>query len=183
MRDTWNVDTTIGSFADSTDSFVGYRVQEELANIGANTAVGRTPIVSGTLTIAGSKLTAVAITADLTALQSDDSHRDGQLVNGGIETATFPTATFTLSSPVDLGATPTDGHEIDTTASGQLTLHGVTKTVQVALKARLSGSVIEVVGSVPIVFTDYQISKPNGFTVLSIADSGTMELQLFFTHA
>ncbi len=146
-------------------------------------AVGRTPNVSGTLTIAGSKLTAVAIMADLTALQSDDAHRDGQLVNGGIETATFPTATFTLSSPIDLGATPTDGHEIDTTASGQLTLHGVTKTVQVALRARLSGSVVEVVGSLPIVFADYQISKPNGFSVLSIADSGTMELQLFFTHA
>ena len=183
LEGTWNVDAPIGSFADSTDSFVGYRVQEQLASIGANTAVGRTPGVTGTLTIAGSKLTAVAITADLTALQSDDSHRDGQLVRGGIETGTFPTATFALSSPIDLGATPTDGNEIDASATGQLTLHGVTKTVQVALKARLSGSVIEVVGSLPIVFSDYQIQKPSSFSVLSIADSGTMELQLFFTHA
>lgn len=183
LEGTWNVDTSIGSFADSTDSFVGYRVQEQLANIGANTAVGRTPGVTGTLTIAGTKVTAVAISADMTALQSDDSHRDGQLVRGGIETATFPTATFALSSPIDLGATPTDGNEIDATATGQLTLHGVTKTVQIALKAKLSGSVIEVVGSLPIVFTDYQIQKPTSFSVLSIADSGTMELQLFFTHA
>ncbi len=30
---------------------------------------------------------------------------------------------------------------------------------------------------------DYQIQKPTGFSVLSIADSSTMELQLFFTHA
>jgi polyisoprenoid-binding protein YceI len=183
LEGSWNVDTTIGSFSDSTASFVGYRVQEQLASIGANTAVGRTPKVSGTLTIAGTKLTAVAITADLTALQSDDPRRDGQLVRGGIETGTYPTATFTLSSPIDLGASPTDGHEIDATATGQLTLHGQAQTVQIALKARLSGSVIEVVGSLPIVFSDYGIQKPTSFSVLSIADQGTLELQLFFTHA
>ena len=183
LEGTWNVDTTIGSFADSSDSFVGYRVQEQLASIGANIAVGRTPGVTGTLTIAGGKLTAVAITADLTALQSDDAHRDGQLVRGGIETGAFPTATFKLTAPVDLGATPTDGHEIDAMATGELTLHGVTKTVQIPLEAKLSGSVIEVVGALPIAFSDYQIQKPSSFSVLSIADSGTLELQLFFTHA
>ncbi|MFI5199428.1 MAG: YceI family protein [Candidatus Limnocylindrales bacterium] len=180
---TWNVDTSIGSFADSTASFVGYRVQEQLASIGANTAVGRTPNVTGRLTIAGTKVTAVSITADLTALQSDDQRRDGQLVRGGIETGTFPTATFSLTSPIDLGSIPADGHEIEVSATGNLTLHGVTKSIQIALKARLSGSIIEVVGSTPIVFSDYQIQKPSSFAVLSIADQGTLELQLFFSHA
>ena len=180
---TWNVDSSIGSSSDSTDSFVGYRVQEQLASIGANTAVGRTPNVSGTLTIAGTKLTAASITADLTALQSDDQRRDGQLVSHGIETGTYPTATFSLTAPVDLGADPTDGHEINVTATGQLTLHGQTKTVEIPLKARLSGSIIEVVGSLPIVFSDYGIVKPTSFAVLTVADQGTMELQLFFDHA
>ena len=180
---TWNVDTSIGSLSDSSDSFVGYRVQEQLANIGANTAVGRTPNVTGSLTITGTQLTAATITADLTALQSDDSHRDGQLVNQGIETGTFPTATFTLTSPVDLGADPTNGQEIDVTATGTLNLHGVTKTVQIPLKARLAGSIIEVVGSLPIAFSYYGIQAPTSFAVLSVSDQGTMELQLFFTHA
>ncbi len=179
----WNVDTTIGSLSDSTDSFVGYRVQEQLANIGANTAVGRTPNLTGTLTISGTQLTAATITADLTALQSDDQRRDGQLVNHGIETATFPTARFTLTSPVDLGSSPIDGHEVDVTATGTLTLHGQTRTVQIALKTRLSGSIIEVVGSLPINFSDYGIEAPSSFAVLSVSDQGTMELQLFFTHA
>ena len=183
LAGTWNVDTSIGSSADSTDSFVGYRVQEQLASIGANTAVGRTATVSGTLTITGTQLTAATITADLTALASDDQRRDGQLVNHGLETASFPTATFTLTSPVDLGATPTDGHEIDVSATGTLALHGQTKTVQIALKTRLSGSIIEVVGSLPIDFSDYGIQAPNSFAVLSVSDKGTMELQLFFTHA
>jgi polyisoprenoid-binding protein YceI len=183
LAGTWNVDTSIGSLADSTDSFVGYRVQEQLASIGANTAVGRTPNVSGTLTISRTQLTAATISADLTALQSDDQRRDGQLVDHGIETATFPNATFTLTTPVDLGTDPTSGAEIDVTATGQLTLHGQTKTVQIALKTRLSGSIIEVVGSLPIAFSDYDVQAPTSFAVLTVADQGTMELQLFFTHA
>jgi polyisoprenoid-binding protein YceI len=180
---TWNVGTSIGSFSDFSDSFVGYRVQEQLASIGANTAVGRTPKVSGSLTIAGTQVTAVTITADLTNLQSNDSRRDGQLHHQGIETSSFPTATFTLTSPIELTTLPADGQEVKVTASGTLTLHGAAKAVQIPLTAKLSGSVIEVTGSLPIVWTDYNIQKPNSFTVVSIADQGTMELQVFFTHA
>jgi polyisoprenoid-binding protein YceI len=178
---TWNVDTSIGSFSDFSGSFVGYRVQEQLANLGANTAVGRTPNVSGSLTIDGTKVTAATITAELTSLESDDSRRDGQLNRQGIQTSQFPNATFTLTSPIDLGAVPKDGQEISVTAKGELELHGVKKDVEMPLKARLSGSVIQVSGSLPIVFADYGIEKPNSFIVLSIADQGTMELQLFFT--
>jgi polyisoprenoid-binding protein YceI len=180
---TWNVDPSIGSFADSTSSFVGYRVQEQLASIGANTAVGRTPNVSGSMTISGTKVTAATITADLTTLQSDDQRRDGQLARQGIQTSQFPMATFTLTSPIDLGPVPADGQEIQVTATGTLTLHGQARDVQVPLKARLTGSTIAISGSLPIVFADYGIQKPNSFMVLTIADQGTMELQLFFTHA
>ncbi|HXR26257.1 MAG TPA: YceI family protein [Candidatus Baltobacteraceae bacterium] len=180
---TWDVDTSIGSFSDFSDSWVGYRVQETLASIGANTAVGRTPKVSGSLTIAGDQVMAGTITADLTALQSDDSRRDGQLTHNGLETSSFPTATFTLASPIDLGTDPTNGQEIDVTAQGTLALHGVTKTVAVPLKARLVGSVIEVTGSLPITFADYGITPPTSFIALSVSDTGTMELQLLLTHA
>jgi polyisoprenoid-binding protein YceI len=180
---TWNVDTSIGSFSDFSGSFVGYRVQEQLASIGANTAVGRTPNVSGSLTIAGTQVTAATITADLTSLQSNDDRRDGQLQHQGIDTSSFPTATFTLTSPIELTTVPADGQVVKVTASGNLHLHGVTKAVQIPLAAKLSGSVIEVTGSLPIVWTDYGIQKPNSFAVVSIADQGTMELQLFFTHA
>jgi polyisoprenoid-binding protein YceI len=178
---TWNVDTSIGSFSDFSDSFVGYRVQEELANIGGNIAVGRTPKVSGSMTMAGTSVTAGTIEADLTALQSDDNRRDGQLSRQGLETGTFPNATFTLTTPIDLGSIPADGTEITVTAKGQLTLHGQTKDVEIPLKATLSGNTILVKGSIDIAFNDYGMSKPNSFAVLSIADTGTLELQLFFT--
>ena len=178
---TWKVDTSIGSFADNTSSFVGYRVQETLGTIGANTAVGRTPNVTGTLSISGSTVTDTTIEADLTALASDDQRRDGQLRQRGIQTNQFPTATFKLTSPIDLGSVPADGQEISVTAKGQLTLHGVTKDVEIPLKAKLSGDVIAVTGSLPIVFADYGVEAPTSFVVVSIEDHGEMELQLFFT--
>src|SRR5690606_5133268 len=49
----WVVDTSVGSFDDFSGTFAGYRFDEELAGIGANTAAGRTPDVSGSMTVAG----------------------------------------------------------------------------------------------------------------------------------
>jgi polyisoprenoid-binding protein YceI len=178
----WKVDTSIGSISDFSGSFVGYRVQEELSGIGAQTAVGRTPDVNGSMTIAGNQVTAVEITANLTTLKSDDDRRDGQLQRQGIQTSQFPTATFTLSEPIS-GTIPAEGVEVNVTAKGKLTLHGVTRNVEIPLKAKWSGSVIQIAGSTEIVFADYNIRKPSSFLVLSIADTGTLELQLFFTKA
>ncbi len=178
---TWNVDPSIGSFADFSGSFVGYRVDEELANVGAATAVGRTADVTGSLTLDGSTITAVEISADLTTLQSDESRRDGQLKRQALETDQFPTATFSLTSPIDLGAAPVDGQVIQATAAGDLTIHGTTKSVEIPVEARLSGDVVTVTGSIDILFSDYGISRPTSFAVLTIADHGTMEFQLQLT--
>ncbi|MDP9273212.1 MAG: YceI family protein [Chloroflexota bacterium] len=180
---TWKVDTSIGSFSDSTSSFVGYRVQEQLANIGANTAVGRTPDVSGTLTLQGTIVTAVEVTANLATLKSNDDRRDGQLHRQALETDQFPTATFKLTQPIDLGTAPAEGEAVSVTATGDLTLHGQTKSVQIPLKAKRAGGVIAVTGSLEITFADFGIAKPTSFLVLSVQDHGTLELQLFFTRA
>ena len=179
---TWKVDTSIGSFSDFSDSFVGYRVSEQLASIGANTAVGRTPKVSGTLTVAGISITAATITADLTALQSDQSMRDGRLRSQALETDTYPTATFVLAAPIKLAHLPAEGETISATATGDLTLHGVTKRVSIPLQAKLAGGVVTVVGSLPIAFADYSITPPQSMMVLSVADKGTLELQFHLTR-
>jgi len=47
----WAVDTSVGSFDDFSGTWAGYRFDEELAGIGTNTAVGRTPDVTGTMTV------------------------------------------------------------------------------------------------------------------------------------
>jgi polyisoprenoid-binding protein YceI len=179
---TWAVDTSIGSFSDFSGSWVGYRVEETLAGNKANTAVGRTSNVSGTLVMSGTQISQVEITADLTALHSDDERRDGQLRNQALETSQFPEATFKLTAPIELGTAPADGQTLTAIATGELTLHGVTKAVEIPIQAKLSGDLVTVIGSIDIQFADYRIDQPVSFAVLSIEDHGTMELQLHFRH-
>ena len=183
LEGTWTIDTTIGSLDDASGTFVGYRVQEELANVGAAAAVGRTGEVSGSLTLAGTTITAVEVTADVSTLTSDNSMRDGQLRRQALETGTFPTATFVLTEPIELGSLPAEGDVVEAVAVGELTLHGQTKQIELPIEARLEGGVVTVVGSTEIVFADYGIAQPQSFMVLSIDDRGTMELQLHFTKA
>ena len=177
----WTTDPTASSTSGPA-SFVGYRVREELANIGATEAVGRTADVSGSLTIEGTTISKVEITADLTTLQSSSDNRDRQLGRQALETATFPTATFVLTTPIELGSEPVQGQVIETTATGDLTLHGVTKSVQVALQARLEGNTIVVAGSLRIAFADFGIAKPQAMLVLSVEDAAVMELLIHFTR-
>jgi polyisoprenoid-binding protein YceI len=182
LEGTWSIDASIGSFSDFSDSWVGYRVDETLAGNRANTAVGRTPEVTGTLTLAGAQISSVEVDANLQALQSDDDRRDGQLRRQALETDRFPQASFKLTSPIELGSVPADGQTITATATGELTLHGVTKAVQVPIEARLSGDVVTVVGSIDIQFADYSVDQPTSFAILSVEDHGTMEFQLHFRH-
>ena len=167
---------------DFSSSWVGYRVQEQLAGIGGHTAVGRTPKVNGTLTLAGSTVTAVSISADLTFLSSDSAQRDDQLRRQAIETDTFPTTTFVLTQPIALGSLPADGATVGATATGNLTIHGVTKSVQISIQAQRQGGIIAVAGSIPIVFGDYGFQGPSSFAVVSVNDHGIMELHVLFTR-
>jgi polyisoprenoid-binding protein YceI len=180
---TWTIDAASGSLADGSSTYAGYRVQEELSGVGANTAVGRTQNVSGTMTIEGTTLMALEVTVDMTTLQSDKTQRDDQLRMRGLETDRFPTATFTLTQPIEVGQEPKAGETVELTAVGDLTLHGVTKQVSVPLQAVVSDGEIQAIASFDVALADYHIEKPTGFLILSIADTGTIELHLLFQKA
>ena len=175
---TWTVDTTIGSFNDFTSAWVGYRVEEVLGNgIGANTAVGRTPLVAGSVELSDDALLAVEVTADLRGLRSDKVYRDGR-VRRALHTDDHPTATFTMVGPVALG----DGMSIEVVAAGTVAINGVAGAVDVAVAATLVGDVVTVVGSFPIVFADHAIEAPSASIVVSVEDHGVVEFQLFLTR-
>ena len=179
---TWTVDTTIGSFNDFTSVWVGYRVEEVLGNgIGANTAVGRTPLVIGSVELSDDALLAVEVTADLRGLRSDKVYRDGR-VRRALHTDDHPTATFALVGPVALGDVAGDGASIEVVAAGTVVINGVAGAVDVAVAATLVGDVVTVVGSFPIVFADYAIEAPSASIVVSVEDHGVVEFQLFLTR-
>ncbi len=179
---TWTVDTSTGTFdyESATGTFAGFRIQEELSSIGSTTAVGRTGDVSGTATISGDSLTAATFEVDTTTFKTNATQRDSR-VQSALETGQFPTATFTLTQPVALGADAASGADVAVTAVGTFTLHGVTKPVEVPIQARLVGDTIVLVGSFDITFSDYGVSVPKAPIVLSVADTGTVEMQLLLT--
>ena len=164
-------------------SIVGYRVREQFSFLPAPTdAVGRTTAVTGRLTVHGLKITAVTVTADLTQLHSDKPMRDQRMQTMGLQTDQFPTATFTLTSPISFSARPAEGKIVKVVAHGNLTLHGVTRAVAIPLEARWSGSLIQVAGNLPILFADYGIVPPS-IGPVTVQDHGTMELELVFAKS
>lgn len=168
----------VWTLAERGESFAGYRVEEELATIGYKEAVGRTSGIEASVTIAGGELAAATITVDLRGLRSDDSRRDGALRRQALETDAFPTATFALEGPLAIPAGLAAGEAIAMSASGAFTLHGVTRAVAIPLEAELANGLLVVVGSLPVLFADYDIDQPRSPILVSIEDNGVMEFQL-----
>ena len=172
--------TGVWTLSDRGESFAGYRVREELVTVGATTAAGRSSAITASIEFDGSAITAVNIEVDMTQLQSDQSRRDGALRQQAIETNTYPTSSFALTKPIPLAAVPAEGETISVTAVGDLTLHGVTRSVELPLEGQLTDGLVVVIGSIEIVFADYDIEQPRAGIVISVEDRGIMEFQLVF---
>ena len=177
----WTVNTTLGSYEDYTGSWAGYRVGEELAGVGTTDAVGRTPDVSGTLELAGSTVVAATLEVDLTTVVSDRPQRDG-LVRRALNTAEFPLARFELTEPVAFDALPPAGEQVSATVAGVFEVHGTRRPVTISLDATWVDEVLIVGGAFEIRFEDYGIVPPRAPVVLSVSDTGTVELLLNFTR-
>ena len=172
-----------GTWTIATGSVAGYRVREQLGSLPApSDAVGRTSAVTGTFTLAqsagGYSVTAAAFTVDVSKLTSDQARRDQRIHSQGLESDRYPTSTFQLSTPIALPATAAAGQTLKVSASGALTIHGVTKTVTIPIDARLSGSQIELVGSITFPFSDFGMTPPSIGGFVSVQPNATMEFQL-----
>lgn len=180
---TWVVDSDTGEFdyESATGSFVGFRIEEELARVGSTTAVGRTGDITGSVVLDGMTLTSADFEIDLTTITTNESRRDDK-VQRALNTGQHPNATFKLTEPIDLGDGVTEGKPVKVNATGDLTINGVTKSVEVPLEAQLTGETIVVVGSTDIVFSDFDVEVPSSQMVLSVEDHGTLELQLLLVR-
>jgi polyisoprenoid-binding protein YceI len=161
-----------GVLRPAAGSFAGYRVRERYLGVGARTAVGRTPAVTGTVTVAGGRVTAAALTADMRTLRSDQAQRDATLGHRAIETDRFPRARFTLAGPVAISGRAR-------TAAGTLLLHGRRAPIAVTLRGRgLPHGRLELVGSAPIRFGRFAIQPPSVAGLVTVEDHGLLEFRL-----
>lgn len=166
-------------FDTSAGTFLGFRIDEQLSSVGATTAVGRTPAVEADVLVDGTTLTAATITADLSALTTDDSRRDRKA-----RSAIGDTATFELDAPVELVQPEVVGETVEVAATGTFTLNGVAREVTVPLTfAYAQPDLLVVTTSFEVVLADHQIQKPSAPIVLDIADVGTAEVQLYLSPA
>ncbi|PJJ61651.1 YceI family protein [Compostimonas suwonensis] len=165
-----------GEWTVGDGSFAGYRVKEVLNGTDV-TVTGRTEQVSGTLTVEGTTLTAATISVDVGSIATEEPSRDAYFRDSALQVDEFPTATFDLTSPVTASSTPTSGEIQTVSASGDLTIHGVTRPVTVELQAVLSGTGGQVSGSIPITFSDFGVEAPSlGF--VTVEDTGSVEFLL-----
>ena len=172
-----------GAWSVTTGSQAGYRVREQLGPVAAETdAVGRTEDVTGSATLVASgegvQVTAASFEVDVTTLTSDEGRRDNRIRSIGLESSSFPTASFTLTAPVDVPAEALAGATVDVTLTGDLTIHGVTKNVAIPAQARLSDGTIEVVGSLTFPFSDFGMEPPNIGGFVTVNDDATLEFRI-----
>jgi polyisoprenoid-binding protein YceI len=162
-------------------SVVGYRIKEVLFGLEAD-AVGRTNQVTGSLTFDGTVVTAAEFEVDVATIESDDSRRDNQFRGRIMSVDEFPTATFVLTEPIDVGIEPVEGATATATATGELTLRGVTNPVTFEVQAQVLNGQIGVLGNIPVVFADYGIANPSTAGVTT-EDNGLLEFVLVFVPA
>jgi polyisoprenoid-binding protein YceI len=171
-----------GTWKIATGSVVGYRVKEVL--FGQNhVAVGRTGAITGHLTISGTTVTAAAFTVQMATIKSDESERDAQFRGRIMDTAAYPTATLTLTKPIALGTLPAASVVKGYTAVADLTLHGQTRPVTFPVSAERTSSEIEVSGSIPVLFANWDIPNPSFTGFVTTQNHGVLEFLLKFARS
>jgi polyisoprenoid-binding protein YceI len=159
-----------GKWTVTSSSVVGYRVKELFAGQSTkHEAVARTSTVSGGITVAGDAtsgytITSISVAANLDGLHSVDqvagrdvSQRDG-VVSRQLEVQQFPNATFVATTASIPG--PVTASKVSTTVQGDLTIHGVTKTVTATVQSQVVGGKVEVAGSAAFAMSDFGVSPP-----------------------
>ena len=170
-----------GAFTITDASEFGYRVKEILFGVDA-AAVGRSNQITGGLSVEGTQITSADFEVDVASITSNETRRDGQFRGRIMSADEFPTATFVLTEPIELGSEPAEGLEVVAEATGELTLRGITNPVTFEVTAKLENGLIGVLGSIPVVFADYSIANPS-FGGVTTEDEGLVEFVLVLAPA
>jgi polyisoprenoid-binding protein YceI len=170
---------------DDAGSEARYRVEEELASVGATEAVGRTNALIGQILLdsAGLPQLCSCFDVDLRTLQSDEPRRDNYLYNNTLETERYPLATFVLSSVEGTDGTLVEGEETTVRLIGALTLHGVTKQVAWEATVTLEEDTITGQATTEFMMPDFNITPPKVGPVLSLEERVRLEIDLTLTRA
>jgi polyisoprenoid-binding protein YceI len=164
----------------SDESEARYKAQEELANKGANEAVGTTNAFIGQILIddQGSPIACSRFDVDLRTLTSDESRRDNFLYNNTLETQTYPLATFILTSVEGLDGPLPSGEETAVRLIGNLTVHGETKLIAWEATIKMDGDTLTGAAATTFNMADFNITSPKVGPVMSIDETIKLEVDI-----
>ena len=168
---------------DAAQSEARYVAEEELAGVGANTAVGKTKTISGAFLFDadGNPIPCSTIYVDVRTFESDSSRRDNFLRGNTLQSDQFPLASFVVTGIEDF-TMPADGEETTFTLVGNFTLHGVTKAMAWTVTASKEGDSLSGTAKTEFDMADFDIQKPIVGSVLSIEDTIQLEIDLIATQ-
>ncbi len=177
-----------GQWTIGPGSIAGYRVREKLAFLPAESdAVGRTSEITGTATLTQSghvvTVKAASFVVDVETLKSNESMRDEHIQTIGIQSATYPKATFVLSTPLVLPSTAVNGGIFATRVTGVFNIHGTARRLTVPLQMRLTGSEVQAVGSLTFPWGEFDMTAPSVGGFVSVTSHATMEFELILKRA
>lgn len=167
-----------GTWRAATGSYAGYRTDEVLRGVDV-TVVGRTDRVTGELTVSETTVTAARISVDMASVATGNSARDSYFHDNIMQTSDYPNAVFELMSPIQIATPLAAGQKTTYEVTGKLTIHGVTREIKTQLETGFDGTHVHVAGSIPITFSDYNVTAPDlGF--VTVEKDGHIELLIKF---
>ncbi len=162
-------------------SEAAYFAGEKLARVSLpSTAKGSTKSIQGEfhLTPAGLDTTRESkFTVDLATIKSDESQRDRQVNQRGLETSKFPTATFIATRLDGYPAEFPAGQEVAMKLTGLMDLHGVKKELTWDIKLRREGDALSALATVNFKYAEFGIEQISIGGFVSVEDNVTLQLQ------
>jgi polyisoprenoid-binding protein YceI len=145
--------------------------------LGQNTTVsGRTSSVTGSVTVTDVAVTVATVSVDVGGIATIEPARDAYFWDTPMQVKQFPKATFSFTNPVGV-VRPTLGQPQSFTATGELVLHRVTKTVPVTLNAVLTGHGRQVTWNIPNTVSDFGVQAPS-LEFVTVENTGSIEFLL-----
>jgi polyisoprenoid-binding protein YceI len=160
-------------------SIVRYIVREKLAGVAVDSdAVGETNAITGQITVdsAGNPVPGLSFQVDLRLLQSDKVRRDNDVKKLFLETDKFPMATFVFRQVTDLSGPLRDGAMVHGSVTGDLTAHGVTRSVTWDTTVEQHADTLTGHATTSFPFADFGMSVPNIYGMVSARDPITLEV-------
>jgi polyisoprenoid-binding protein YceI len=173
VNGTWTV--VAGPDDEAKRTQAGYRVDEILRG-SPLTVNGRTPKVTGEAVVAAEKLESATFTVDVASITSPESARDNQFRGEDIlDTGKFPTAELRVTQSVDVAAVPESGAPVTLDVPVSLTVKGIARDVTAKVDVQRAGDTIVAAGSVPVTWTDFNVTPPDFAGFVTVEPTGTIE--------